>query len=154
MKKRFSIKDIKGLGLSEVSPNVFRKVKHDQKCTEVSRKRDKISKKRNKVECYQDKKDLFIISVLQELHLNVTAEYMFHPERLWRFDYAIISCKIAIEVEGGVWTQGRHTRGKGYIADMEKYNEAVALGWRLIRVTPQQLNKRYTLNQIKKIINN
>ena len=69
-------------------------------------------------------------------------EYKFHPTRKWRFDFANIEKHIAVEVEGGVWIRGRHTRGQGYIADMEKYNEAALLGWRVIRATPQQVRSR------------
>ncbi len=53
---------------------------------------------------------------------------------------AIPSHKIAIECEGGVYTMGRHTRPTGYINDMEKYNHATLLGWRLLRFTPKQIN--------------
>ena len=61
-------------------------------------------------------------------------------ERRWRFDYACLIRKIAIEVEGGVWSGGRHTRGAGFIADMTKYNRATSLGWRVLRYTPDQFN--------------
>ena len=66
-------------------------------------------------------------------------EYPFHPDRRWRFDYAWPKRMLAVECEGGAWTQGRHTRGEGFINDMEKYNAAVQLGWRLLRFTPEQL---------------
>ena len=66
-------------------------------------------------------------------------ELRFHPHRKWRFDYAWVAEKIALEVEGGIWTQGRHTRGAGFLADMEKYNAAVLLGWRVLRTTPDKL---------------
>jgi len=46
---------------------------------------------------------------------------------------------LAAEIEGGAWTQGRHTRGKGFIADMEKYNCAVLMGWHILRFTPTQV---------------
>lgn len=65
--------------------------------------------------------------------LEVVAEYCFHPTRRWRFDFAIPDKMIAIEIEGGSWSGGRHTRGAGYNKDMKKYNEAVKLGWRLLR---------------------
>lgn len=68
------------------------------------------------------------------------AEFRFHDRRLWRFDYAWPAKKIALEVEGGIWTQGRHTRGKGVLGDMQKYNAAAVLGWRLLRCTPGQLD--------------
>ena len=65
-------------------------------------------------------------------------EYQFHPTRKWRFDYAWPLHMLALEVEGGIWTQGRHTRGAGALKDMEKYSEAAILGWRLLYVTPDQ----------------
>lgn len=66
-------------------------------------------------------------------------EYRFHPTRRWRFDVAWPEHKVAVELEGGVWTRGRHTRGKGYCRDMEKYNAATELGWRLLRFTANDL---------------
>ena len=43
-------------------------------------------------------------------------EHRFHPKRKWRFDFAIPSKMIAFEFEGGVFTQGRHSRGVGLSA--------------------------------------
>ena len=67
------------------------------------------------------------------------AEHRFHPTRLWRFDYAWPAQKIALEVEGGIWTGGRHISPAGFIADLEKYNAAAVLGWRIIRLTPKSI---------------
>ena len=66
-------------------------------------------------------------------------EFKFHPTRKWRFDFAWADARIAVEIEGGIWTSGRHTRGRGFMGDLEKYNEAQALGWRIFRFTPKQL---------------
>lgn len=66
-------------------------------------------------------------------------EHRFHPVRRWRFDYAWIEHKVALEVEGGVWTGGRHTRGAGFTNDLEKYSEAAIMGWCVLRVTPRDL---------------
>lgn len=66
-------------------------------------------------------------------------EHRFHPTRRWRFDIAWTEQMVALEVEGGVWTQGRHTRGAGFIKDMEKYNAAHALGWVVLRAIPKWL---------------
>lgn len=65
-------------------------------------------------------------------------QYKFHPKRRWRADGALPDHKILIEIEGGAWIQGRHNRGKGFLDDMEKYNAAAVLGWRVLRFTPQQ----------------
>lgn len=80
------------------------------------------------------------------------AEYRFHEKRRWRFDFAIPSKKIAVEIEGGVWTNGRHTRGRGYVGDMEKYNSAALLGWRILRFTPQQQFSEEAFRIIKGMI--
>lgn len=56
-------------------------------------------------------------------------EYRFHPTRKWRFDFAWPALKVAVEIEG----RGRHQTFTGYAADCHKYNEAVALGWRVLR---------------------
>lgn len=79
-------------------------------------------------------------------------EMRFHPKRMWRFDYAIPEHRIAIEVEGGVWTGGRHTRPKGFLGDIEKYNTATVMGWRLLRTTPEELVSKKTIDMIKTII--
>ncbi len=82
--------------------------------------------------------DPFLIAFCDLALPTPAGEFRFHPSRMWRFDWAWPDVKFAIEVEGGAWTQGRHTRGQGFIDDMEKYTAAVLLGWRVARFTPQQ----------------
>jgi very-short-patch-repair endonuclease len=77
-------------------------------------------------------------------------EYKFHEERKWRFDYAWPDLRIALEVEGGVWSGGRHTSAAGFVKDMEKYNAAAALGWRVLRCTPENLIRLATVDLIKR----
>lgn len=72
--------------------------------------------------------DLFTATVRSDLRAECVREYRFHPTRRWRFDYAIPAHHIAIEVEGGVWTGGRHTSPKGFLGDIEKYNTATHMG--------------------------
>lgn len=99
--------------------------------------------------------NIFITFIRQNLGAVCMTEFRFHPVRRWRADYCInpVTDKIIVEVEGGAWTRGRHTRGAGYVADMEKYNEATRLGYRVIRVTPDDLLSAKTLNLIKDLIN-
>lgn len=81
------------------------------------------------------------------------AEYRFHPTRKWRFDWAILGPPLlAIEVEGGAWTGGRHTRGAGFEKDLEKYAEALVLGWRILRVTPKQIEDGTALTLVGRIL--
>jgi len=62
-------------------------------------------------------------------------EHKFHPTRKWRFDFAWPARMIAVEVDGGTWAGGRHTRGAGFEKDCEKLNAATLLGWRVFRFT-------------------
>lgn len=76
-------------------------------------------------------------------------ELKFHPTRRWRFDYAHPDLKIAIEIEGAVWTRGRHTRGAGYLADCEKYNTAQIMGYRVLRYATSQMAEM--VDDVKKL---
>lgn len=78
-------------------------------------------------------------------------EFRFHPTRRWRFDFCWPNERIALEVDGGVWSGGRHTTGKGFEGDCEKVGEAVALGWRVLRVSTGQLNKGLCFPWLEKL---
>lgn len=75
-------------------------------------------------------------------------EFHFHPTRKWAFDFAWPDVKVALEVDGGIWSQGRHTRGAGWLKDTEKLNMAACLGWRLLRTTPTGLTDLLTIRTI------
>lgn len=80
-----------------------------------------------------------------ETHLNAFKLPVFHKEhafcekRKWRFDFAWPDKKVAVEIDGGQWTQngGRHNRD----SDRVKMNEAVASGWRVLRFSTQQIRQ-------------
>jgi len=85
--------------------------------------------------------------------IHAIPEFRFHPDRKWRFDFVFPPYKVAIEVDGAIWTQGRHSRGSGIKGDMEKFNAAACLGWRILRVTPQELCMADTIDMIKACLN-
>lgn len=96
-----------------------------------------------------------ILQTLQQLTgYKFTPEHRFYDKRKWRFDFAHIESKTAIEIEGGAFTQGRHTRGKGFVNDMEKYNQAALLGWTVLRFTPEQMQKSATFEVVKSVVEN
>lgn len=106
-------------------------------------------------------------------------EFRFHPVRRWRFDLAFPDIKLAVEIDGGgfgrvvmchqcrapvkrflkdgrcvpVREGGRHSTGAGQEADHEKINEAILLGWRVLRFTPGQIKNGYALRAILQAIN-
>ena len=66
-------------------------------------------------------------------------EYVFHATRKWRLDYAWPHARVALEVDGGIYTGGRHVRPQGYVNDAIKLNEAAIEGWLVLRVVPTML---------------
>lgn len=66
-------------------------------------------------------------------------QFKFHPTRLWRFDFAFPKYKIAVEINGGTFSHGRHTRGSSLHDEYDKLNAAVLLGWRVMLFDSQHL---------------
>lgn len=100
-------------------------------------------------------KTVFLLAQLKALKFPVPeTEYRFFPSRRWRFDIAWPKEKLACEIEGGIWIQGRHTRGVGYLGDLEKYNTATVEGWRLVRVTPKMITDGTALEWIEGLFRN
>lgn len=80
------------------------------------------------------------------------AEYRFHPTRRWRFDLAFVAERVALEVEGGAFMAGRHTRGAGFREDLDKYGEAAALGWLVLRCLPETLYEARTVDLVRRTL--
>lgn len=68
-------------------------------------------------------------------------EFRFHASRKWRADYCWPDQRIIVEIDGGIWTGGRHSGGTGQLRDMEKLNAAALLGFLVLRYTPQQMGQ-------------
>jgi len=66
---------------------------------------------------------------------ELIAEHKFHPTRKWRFDWAMKQGRCAVEIDGGVFIRGRHSRGAGMMKDAEKGRAACDLGWRVWHFT-------------------
>ena len=45
--------------------------------------------------------------------IELVREYKFHPTRKWRFDFAHVATKTAIEIEGGTWSGGTYITATG-----------------------------------------
>lgn len=80
------------------------------------------------------------------------AEFKFHPRRKWRADRGWPHLGLLVEVEGGIWTGGRHVTGAGFEADCVKYNEAAILGYRIIRVTGNMVRSGQALDMIMRAL--
>ena len=80
--------------------------------------------------------------------LTLEREFIFHSTRKWRFDFAIPSRHIAIEIEG----RGRHQSFGGFESDAKKYNAAAKLGWRVLRYTPAMVMRGDAINDVLEIL--
>ena len=105
--------------------------------------------------CLEDLFELQIRSLSQKACLFApTREYRFAAQQVgdgkglrkrlavaglkdWRFDFAWPEYKFAVEIEGGAWINGRHNRGAGFEADLQKYHHAMRLGWDVYRCGAQ-----------------
>jgi very-short-patch-repair endonuclease len=78
---------------------------------------------------------------------ELVQEHRFHPVRKWRFDFAHLATKVAVELQGGIWSGGRHGRGYGIVGDYEKLNESQFCGWVVIQLSAKQI----TMENVEKI---
>jgi len=72
-------------------------------------------------------------------------EYRFDSERRFRFDFAWLKEKIAVEIQGGTWCHGAHVRAKQYQIDCDKQNLATLQGWRVFCFTGDDVKKHPAL---------
>jgi len=79
-------------------------------------------------------------------------EHQFAKPRKWRFDFAWPDLKLAVEIQGGQWTQGAHSRGGGMNRDCEKNAHALMLGWRVLFLTGDQVRNDEGLKWLVEII--
>jgi very-short-patch-repair endonuclease len=100
---------------------------------------------------------------LEQAGIPFEAEFRFHPRRRWRADFAIdhkvlqgawpvYLGKILVEIDGGAFIGGRHSRGQGVANDAEKQSAAAILGYRVIRATPAQVADGSCLSWIQQAL--
>ncbi len=98
---------------------------------------------------------LFIAFCVQNGLPAPVCEHVFAPPRKWRWDFAWPDSlgMVAIEVQGGVWVRGAHSRGAQQIKDYEKQNAGQLRGWRCFQLTPDQLCTTETLDLLRLTLN-
>lgn len=65
------------------------------------------------------------------------SELRLIPGRKFQCDLVWQSARLVVEVNGGAFIGGRHSRGMGQIKDWEKLNMLTLAGWRILQVSPR-----------------
>lgn len=78
-------------------------------------------------------------------------EFPFAPPRKYRFDFAWLEERIAVEIEGGTRVNGRHNRHAGFELDCAKYNLAARNGWKVFRFTGPMVCDGRAVNFLKEV---
>jgi very-short-patch-repair endonuclease len=69
--------------------------------------------------------------------------------RKYRADFAFVPDRLLIQVEGGIYTNGKHTRGAGFESDCERDAIAVTLGWCVLRVCDKHIRTGIALKWVE-----
>lgn len=101
--------------------------------------RERLSREESKAQ--REGLELLMLQHLRALGLDdgMVREHRFHEVREWRFDFAWLPQKLALEVDGATWSRGRHTSGDGFAKDCVKFAHAAIGDWRVIRATGEQV---------------
>ena len=123
-----------------------------KKMVKATRPKGRSKRPKVKGKKVQSEGEVKLATALKALKIDFEQEFKFHPDRKWKADFHLVDKKILVEVEGGIWSGGRHTRGKGYIGDMEKYNAATMMGFQVIRFSTDQVKSGHAIQQIEKMV--
>lgn len=93
--------------------------------------------------------ELFLLHCRAEGIPAAKREWRFHATRMWRFDFAWPDLRVAVECEGGTFSNGRHTRGSAYREDCQKYNAAQLGGWLVLRYDMALIKSGDAVRQVK-----
>jgi hypothetical protein len=96
---------------------------------------------------------IFLAALAQAGIPAPVAEFKFHPVRKWRMDFCWLDRKLALEIQGGIFSNGRHSRGAAMLKEWEKLNTAAGMGYRLLYCQPSDCIKAATIDAIKTALN-
>lgn len=111
--------------------------------------------KREQAKALREALEMRLARDLKEHGIEFEREFMFWPGRKWRFDFALkpafgAKAKLAIEVQGGIYSGGRHTRGAALEGEYEKLAYAIMAGWYVMPVTGKQIKSGIAIQWICK----
>lgn len=123
-------------------------IEDNTKVQEIEIKKPKVVK----VSVEKNTIELYLKQMVQSGTIkSYETEYQFTKKRKFRFDWFIPCLNLALEYEGIMGDKSRHTTVTGYTGDINKYNLALTLGFKVLRYNA--LNYQNAYSDIEKIIN-
>lgn len=112
----------------------------------MATKKNSVSKPRARRKTDEEKRpsnviEIYMAAVMDDFGIPARMyQYLFaRPERQWEADFAWPDARLIVEIDGALYTQGRHVRGDGREKDMERDNWCVMHGWRVLRFSTGQV---------------
>ena len=96
--------------------------------------------------------DLFAFQLDAAGLTGYVREYQAIPGRKFRFDFAFVRERLLVEINGGTYNGGAHSRGVGLNRDYEKGNLAVVNNWRVLSFDTKQVKSGAALEVVEKLI--
>ena len=75
--------------------------------------------------------------------IDLYSEYRFAAPRRFKADFCCPIAKVIIEIQGGIWADGRHSRGSGLYSEYEKLCIAASLGYLVFLLSEEMIDDRY-----------
>ena len=75
--------------------------------------------------------------------------YQFDTPRRWELDFAWLTSRVAIEVQGGVHSRGAHVRPDGFQRDCRKSRRAQLMGWIVLPCTAADLKDKSIIADVE-----
>lgn len=91
-----------------------------------------------------------LATLLKWVGVSSQREVRLVEGRRWRWD--LVVADIAIEVDGGGFVAGRHSRGTGMENDAQKMNAATLAGYRVLRFTPAMIDSGEAVETIQRAL--
>jgi very-short-patch-repair endonuclease len=80
-------------------------------------------------------------------------QYTWHTSRKFSADFVVGNYgNLIVEVDGGLFINGGHTRGARREYDYERDAEAMMLGFRVLRVSPRQVKQGKAIQWIQELL--
>ena len=79
-------------------------------------------------------------------------EYQAIPGRRFRFDLCWVKERLPVEIQGGTYSRGAHSRPLGIKRDYEKGNLAIKYGWRVLQFDADMVKSGQALDFTEKML--